>query len=113
MPRDSIVTGQDFKNVVFSNRKTTEKKALPPRAPGAAALRKLEEEVPLTKVTTEQKQTLQKLRIDAGYKTQKLLADATKGKINSARICELESGKGLAPNGIEKQILFRLVKMKF
>ena len=112
MPRDSIVTGQDFENVVFSNRKPTEKKALQ-QQPGSAALRKLEEEVPLTKVTTEQKQTLQKLRIAAGYKTQKLLADATKGKINSARIAELECGKGLAPSGIEKQILFRLVKMKF
>ena len=112
MPNVQAVVGQDFENVVFSTRKpTTEKKA--PNKPGEAARRRAEEGLPREKVSTVQKQTLQKLRVTAGFKSQKELAAATKGKIPVARINELENGKGPAPSGREKELLFKLVKMKF
>lgn len=112
MPKVQPMVGQDFENVVFSSRKpTTEKKA--PNQPGEASRRRAEEGLPREKVSTVQKQTLQKLRVAAGFKSQKELATATKGKIPVARINELENGKGPAPTGKEKEILFRLVKMKF
>lgn len=112
MPRVQAVVGQDFENVVFSGRKqTTEKKA--PNQPGEASRRRAEEGLPREKVSTVQKQTLQKLRVAAGFKSQKELAAATKGKIPAARINELENGKGPAPSGKEKELLFRLVRMKF
>jgi hypothetical protein len=114
MPKLQPVNGQDFENVVFSNRKptaATEKKA--PNQPGEASRRRAEEGLPQEKVSTTQKQTLQKLRILAGFKSQKELAAATKGKIPAARINELENGKGAAPSGKEKELLFKLVKMKF
>jgi len=112
MPKVQAVVGQDFENVVFSSRKpTTEKKA--PNQPGEAARRRAEEGLPREKVSTVQKQTLQKMRVAAGFKSQKELAAATKGKIPVARINELENGKGPAPSGKEKELLFRLVRMKF
>lgn len=112
MPKVHAVVGQDFENVVFSSRKpTTEKKA--PNQPGEACRRRAEEGLPQEKVSTVQKQTLQKLRVAAGFKSQKELAVATNGKIPVARINELENGKGAAPSGKEKTLLFKLVKMKF
>lgn len=65
------------------------------------------------KVNIADKMSMAKHRTTCGYKTQKALADATRGKISAARINELESGKGSVPNGNEKQILFKLIKMKF
>ena len=112
MPKVQAVSGQDFENVVFSSRKpSTEKKA--PDQPGEASRRKAEEGLPREKVSTVQKQTLQKLRVTSGFKSQKELAAATKGKISVGRINELENGKGAVPSGKEKEILFKLVKMKF
>lgn len=112
MPKVQIVGGQDFDNVVFSTRKpATEKKA--PYQHEEAFKRRAEEGLPREKVSTVQKQTLQKLRVTAGFKSQKELAAATKGKIPVGRINELENGKGAVPSGKEKEILFKLVKMKF
>ena len=65
------------------------------------------------KLSNNEKLSMSKLRVSSGYKTQKALAEATRGKISTSRINELESGKGSMPNGNEKQILFKLIKMKF
>ena len=71
------------------------------------------EEQAKKKVLLTDKLSMAKSRVQAGYKNQKALAEATRGKISVARINELESGKGKVPNGTEKQILFKLIKMKF
>jgi len=65
------------------------------------------------KLTNSDKMSMSKHRVLHGFKSQKTLADATRGKISSSRINELESGKGSMPSGAEKQILFKLIKMKF
>ena len=45
--------------------------------------------------------------------SQKDLANKTNGKITVNRINEIENGKGVAPNGNEKNILFKLLGIKF
>ena len=103
-------THQDWDNVVFNNRKpSTSIENKQPKQKFTS-----DEEIPTIKKTNKVQQlSMAKYRIASGYKSQKLLADATKGKISQSRINELESGKGAAPNGNEKQILFKLIKIKF
>ena len=111
MPTQRIVTGQDYENVVFNTRKpiTTTNTTTT-----TTAKQNIDTEgVPQKKISNAQKQSLQKFRVNAGYQSQKQLAAATNGKINVARIAELENGKGNQPSGQEKQILFKLIKMKF
>ena len=113
MPSHNAVTEQDWKNIVFSKRK--------PEAEGdekRAIARQIEnqrekEDQPQKKVSTIQKQNLAQLRTASGYRSQKELSAATYGKLTVSRINELESGKGNIPSGTEKQILFKLVKMKY
>ena len=57
--------------------------------------------------------SMMQTRVALGYKTQKDLANATKGKISVSRINEIENGKGTSPSGNEKTILFKLLKIKF
>ena len=113
MPVQNVITDQDWNNVVFSKRKPTvegdEKRTI---ARQIEKQREKEDE-PQKKVSTLQKHNLAQLRTAAGYKSQKELAAATHGKLTASRINELESGKGNLPNGTEKQILFKLVKMKY
>ena len=74
-----------------------------------------DDDIPEKKKQTEKKeqQSMMQSRIANGYKSQKDLALATKGKINQARINEIESGKGNPPSGFEKTLLFKLLKIKF
>lgn len=69
--------------------------------------------IPAKKISTKEHITMMKSRINHGYKTQKDLATATRGKIHVNRINEIENGKGIAPTGQEKTILFNLLKIKF
>ena len=107
MPQECIVTGQDWNKVIFHSRKPESAKTL------ELVKKPVEDDLPLTKVTATQRLSLAKCRIAAGYKSQKDLAAATRGKISAARINELENGKATMPSGSEKQILFKLIKMKF
>ena len=113
MPTQRIVTGQDYENVVFNTRKPITTTTATTTTTTTAKQNIDTEGVPQKKISNAQKQSLQKFRINAGYKSQKQLAAATNGKINVARIAELENGKGNQPSGQEKQILFKLIKMKF
>lgn len=71
------------------------------------------EEQAKKKIRFTDKLSMAKSRIQSGYKNQNSLSEATRGKISVKRINELESGKGKVPTGPEKQILFKLIKMKF
>ena len=107
--------GQDWKPVVI--KKTVSRDGEPnsqsnKNKPKTKTDEEIEEQGKL-KVNIMDKMTMAKHRTASGYKTQKALADATRGKISAARINELESGKGNVPNGNEKQVLFKLIKMKF
>ena len=108
---------QDWKPVVFKKPpnfklNSSENKQTSNTTPNYENDEKVEEKAK-QKVSLNDKISMAKLRTLAGYKNQKELAQATRGKISSARINELESGKGKVPSGPEKQILFKLIKIKF
>ena len=108
---------QDWKPVVFKKPpnfklNSVENKQTSNITPNYDNDEKVEEKAK-QKVSLNDKISMAKLRTLAGYKNQKALAEATRGKISSARINELESGKGKVPTGLEKQILFKLIKIKF
>ena len=108
---------QDWKPVVFKKPpnfklNSSENKQTSNTTPNYENDEKVEEKAK-QKVSLNDKISMAKLRTLAGYKNQKELAQATRGKISSARINELESGKGKVPSGTEKQILFKLIKIKF
>lgn len=108
---------QDWKPVVFKKSpnfklNSSENKQTSNTTPNYENDEKVEEKAK-QKVSLNDKISMAKLRTLAGYKNQKELAQATRGKISSARINELESGKGKVPSGTEKQILFKLIKIKF
>ena len=115
MPTKAVITEQDWDKVVFSKRNPhAEAETIEKRKVAQQAARSREaEDLPQKKVSVAQTQSLAQLRTSAGFKTQKALAAATKGKIPATRINELESGRGNVPTGTEKQILFKLVKMKY
>jgi len=115
MPTKTVITEQDWNKVVFSRRSPhAEAEAVEKRKAAQQAARSREaEDLPQKKVSVAQTQSLAQHRTMAGFKTQKALAAATKGKMSATRINELESGRGNAPTGPEKQILFKLVKMKY
>tara|TARA_B110001450_G_C17653044_1_gene494078 strand:+ start:647 stop:964 length:318 start_codon:yes stop_codon:yes gene_type:complete len=73
------------------------------------------DDIPERKKQTEKKEQLSMMqsRLAHGYKSQKDLANATNGKISVARINKLESGRGDPPQGFEKTLLFKLLKIKF
>ena len=107
---------QDWKPVVFKKPpnfklNSSENKQTSNTTPNYENDEKVEEKAK-QKVSLNDKISMAKLRTLAGYKNQKELAQATRGKISSARINELESGKGKVPSGTEKQILFKLIKIK-
>lgn len=106
-------SGQDWDNVVFKKRIPNEalQNIIQQKQSNNNNEEKLEQ--PKKKVSVAQKQTLAQLRMAAGYKSQKELAAASRGKLTVSRINELENGKGTVPNGAEKQILFKLVKIKY
>ena len=102
---------QDWKPVVI--KKTVSRDGLSNKnKPTTKTDEEIEEQGKL-KVNVIDKITMAKHRTASGYKTQKDLAHATRGKISVARINELESGKGNVPNCNEKQVLFKLIKIKF
>ena len=103
---------QDWKPIVIKKTISNNKLSNLSNKPKVKTDEDIEEQGKL-KVNIADKMSMAKLRTASGYKTQKALADATRGKISAARINELESGKGNVPNGNEKQILFKLIKMKF
>jgi hypothetical protein len=112
--------GQDWKPVVFKKTgifKTNTVESKQNNNSGISRANyendeKIEEQAK-KKVQLNDKLSMAKHRTLCGYKNQKALAEATRGKISVARINELESGKGKFPTGTEKQILFKLIKMKF
>jgi hypothetical protein len=111
MPVHSDLTGQDFVPVVIRRPRGENKNQ--PRASAARARDAEEDARPPEKMSRAQVRTLQAHRVAAGFGSQKDLARATNGKISQARVAELENGKGAAPTGAEKNLLFRLIKMKF
>ena len=101
---------QDWTPVVIK------KKTIQPSINIDNSMKKLEDDdIPEKKKQTEKKeqQSMMSARIALGFKTQKDLAKATNGKITASRINEIESGKGNPPNGSEKTLLFKLLKIKF
>ena len=102
--------GQDWKPVVFSKTK-------PKNVDNYQDTKKNieDDELPGKKKHTEKKeqQNMMNARLQSGYKSQKDLASATNGKISVARINQIESGKGDPPSGFEKNLLFKLLKIKF
>ena len=105
--------GQDWNNVVFKKRIPTEAHQNITQQKQSNNNNDEKLELPKQKVSVAQKQTLAQLRMAAGYTSQKLLAAASRGKLTVSRINELENGKGNVPSGAEKQILFKLVKIKY
>lgn len=111
MPSRGDLTGQDFTPVII--RRPQSRDSTTARPPCANTRGLEEEESPPTKISVAQTRSLQAHRIAAGYKSQRDLARATNGKIAPGRIAELENGRGVVPTGAEKQMLFRLLKIKF
>ena len=109
MPNRSGLTGQDFAPIVI--RRTQEKPIKTTTTSNKSS--QDEEGLPPPKMSVGQIRSLQSHRMAAGFKNQKDLSKATNGKIAPSRIAELENGKGPPPTGLEKQLLFRLVKIKF
>jgi len=99
--------GQDWETVVFKKKSNKSNNS-------SNFVKKINEEeiIPIKNVTSTQGKNMMQYRVASGYKTQKALSLATNGKISLSRITELENGKGQAPTGQEKTILFRLLKMK-
>ena len=105
--------GQDWKEVIFKKVLSKPSQEVENKTKQKIKTDDEIEEKGKQKLSNTDKMSMAKLRVACGFKTQKTLADATRGKISSARINELESGKGSLPNGSEKQILFKLIKIKF
>ena len=105
--------GQDWNNVVFKKRMPNNETLQQIAQQKHSNNNDEKMEQPKQKVSVAQKQTLAQLRMLAGYTSQKLLAAASRGKLTVSRINELENGKGNVPSGAEKQILFKLVKIKY
>ena len=109
MPQNNVVKGQEWNTIIFSKKRDPK-----PEQKNTQPSHIQDEDPEPPKMTTRTQSTsLAAARINAGYKTQKTLADATRGRITSARINELENSKGVQPNGPEKQMIFKLLKYKF
>ena len=104
------MNGQDWQQVVFTKKHKPTKMN---QQLGVIKENETNDIISIQKITKKQTLNMMQHRLALGYKTQVELAKATKGKITVARVAELENGKGQVPSGIEKSILFRLLKIKF
>jgi len=103
---------QDWKPIVFTKNKSKENNSNK-KINNDNSYNDNELPEKIKKVEKNEQISMMKSRIEMGYKTQKDLANATNGKISQKRINEIENGKGVKPNGTEKNILYRLLNIKF
>ena len=104
---------QDWTPVVFKKNKSNENKNNSNNIKNDNLLSNDELPEKIKKTQKKEQISMMQTRTDKGYKTQKDLANKTNGKITVNRINEIENGKGVAPNGTEKNILFKLLGIKF
>lgn len=104
---------QDWTPVVLKKNKLNENKNNHNNIKNDNLLSNDEMPEKIKKTQKKEQISMMQTRIDKGFKTQKDLANKTNGKITVNRINEIENGKGVAPNGNEKNILFKLLGIKF
>jgi hypothetical protein len=103
-----MMHGQDWNTIIL--KKPVTKKHINSQS---KKISNLDEDEIIKKIDKSQTISMMNHRLAMGYKTQIDLSQATFGKITTQRISELENGKGHAPTGQEKSILFKLIKIKF
>ena len=103
---------QDWTPVVLKKNKLNENKNNHNNIKNDNLLSNDEMPEKIKKTQKKEQISMMQTRIDKGFKTQKDLANKTNGKITVNRINEIENGKGVAPNGNEKNILFKLLGIK-